>query len=160
MIATAAAVINVILVKESPASVLEDLRVIALTRDRPFKSLKKYLDATNDQKRDEELRGDEKSGKTPSSSFFLLFPTMAAPTYLCPCQIRIFITGIHSVRIFRSSETDNGDISTTVENVFHVSMIQRNDSLANRTRSLFPWELQNLKVMKRKAEKQRDRCCV
>lgn len=84
MIATAAAVINVILVKESPASVLEDLRVIALTRDRPFKSLKKYLDATNDQKRDEELRGDEKSGKTPSSSFFLPFPTMAAPTYLCP----------------------------------------------------------------------------
>lgn len=78
MIATAAVVINVILVKESPASVLEDLRVIALTRDRPFKSLKKYLDATNDQKRDEELRGDEKSGKTPSSSFFLLFPTMAA----------------------------------------------------------------------------------
>lgn len=84
MIATAAAVINVILVKESPASVLEDLRVIALTRDRLFKSLKKYLDATNDQKRDEELRGDEKSRKTPSSSFFLLFLTMARPTYLCP----------------------------------------------------------------------------
>lgn len=107
MIATAAAVINVILVKESPASVLEDLRVIALTRDRPFKSLKKYLDATNDQKRDQELRDDEKSGKTSSSSLFLLLLTMAGPTYLCPCQIRIFITGIHSVGIFRSSETDN-----------------------------------------------------
>lgn len=46
-----AGVINVILVKGSPASLKSDC---PHTRT-PFQELKKYLDATNDQKRDQEL---------------------------------------------------------------------------------------------------------
>ena len=50
MTAMAAAVINVIIVKGTPP-VLEHTRTT-------FQVLGKYLDATNDQKRDQELRGN------------------------------------------------------------------------------------------------------
>lgn len=60
MIATAAAVINVILVKGSLAG-LGRFKGDCPRARPPFRELAKDLDATNDQKGSQELRGDERT---------------------------------------------------------------------------------------------------